>query len=88
MMKGYVYILQSERNGRYYIGSTNDVARRLEEHNGRQVVATRYICPLRLVYTEEFEEIIDARRRELQIKKWKSKKEIEKLILGAVVSIG
>ncbi|MFA4891014.1 MAG: GIY-YIG nuclease family protein [Candidatus Gracilibacteria bacterium] len=81
-MKGYVYILQSEKNGRYYVGSTNDLERRFKEHNGRQVRATKYICPLKLVYTEEFVDIIDARRRELQIKKWKSKKEIEKLILG------
>ncbi|MFA5820698.1 MAG: GIY-YIG nuclease family protein [Candidatus Gracilibacteria bacterium] len=79
-MKGFVYILKSEKNGRYYVGSTNNLNRRIKEHNTGQQKATRYIVPLKLVYMEEFDTILAARRRELKIKSWKSKKEIEKLI--------
>jgi hypothetical protein len=32
-MKGYIYILQSLKNQRFYIGSTNDLERRVVEHN-------------------------------------------------------
>ena len=40
-----VYTLQSERNGRFYIGFSGDVASRLTRHNNRAVKATRYLDP-------------------------------------------
>jgi len=45
----YVYILESEKDGKHYIGSTNDLGRRLEEHNSGQVAATAPRRPLRMV---------------------------------------
>lgn len=42
----YAYILQSRTDGRLYIGSTNDLKRRLEEHNAGKVAATEPRCPL------------------------------------------
>jgi len=77
-----VYILQSLKNGSYYTGYSEDVERRLELHNAGHVKATRYKRPYRLVYTESFETEADARRREHQIKTWKSRVAIEKLIAG------
>ncbi len=41
-----VYILQSERNGRYYIGFTKDIESRIDLHNKGRVKSTRYIRPL------------------------------------------
>ena len=52
-----VYILQSERNQRFYVGSTNDFERRLAEHQRGHSVATRGRGPWRLVYQEQFESL-------------------------------
>jgi len=71
-----MYILKCS-DGSYYTGSTNDLLRRLEEHNSRNGANyTKERLPVRLVYYEEFERIEEAFYREKQIQKWsKSKKE-------------
>lgn len=68
----FVYILQSEKTGRYHIGCTEDVARRLAQHNAGMTQATRNLRPWLLVHTEEYQTLGEARRREAQIKSWKS----------------
>ena len=75
-----VYIIQSERNGSYYVGYSEDVVRRLEQHNAGKVKATRYRKPYRLVYQETYLTETEARQREHYIKSQKSKKFIEGLI--------
>jgi putative endonuclease len=80
-MKGYTYILLCS-NGQYYTGSTNDLERRLAEHqNGEGANFTRKYLPVKLVYYEEFERIDDAFYREKQIQGWSRKKK-EALIKG------
>jgi len=37
----YVYILISKKDGKFYTGSTNDLKRRFDEHNGGKVESTR-----------------------------------------------
>ncbi len=44
----YVYILTSKRDGRLYVGSTNDLKRRLEEHRQGQCEPTKSQRPLEL----------------------------------------
>jgi putative endonuclease len=80
----FVYILQSETTGRFNIGSTDDLERRLSEHLRGHSLATRGRGPWKLAYKEEFETLLDARRRELEIKRWKSAKMIQALIRGSV----
>ena len=75
-----VYVLRSERTGRYYIGSTNDVARRLERHNAGLVKSTRASRPWLLVYTEPQVSRTEARNREAQLKRWKSHRALSELI--------
>lgn len=75
-----VYILQSEKNGSYYVGYSHDVFSRLAMHNAGKVSATRYKRPYRIVYTEQYENETDARKREYSIKAKKSRVFIEKLI--------
>ncbi len=75
-----VYILTSERNGRYYIGFTQNMEARLTMHNSGKVKSTRYLRPLRLVYTEEYETAAEARERERRLKASKSKLVIQHLI--------
>ncbi|MFZ0981661.1 MAG: GIY-YIG nuclease family protein [Candidatus Acidiferrales bacterium] len=79
-----LYILQSKTTQRFYIGSTNDVARRMDEHQRGHSLATRGRGPWELVYQEYFESLVDARRRELEIKRWKSAKLITALITAKI----
>ena len=79
-MKGYLYIIQSQKNNRYYIGSTNSWKRRIQEHNEGKSPYTRTTRPWKLVYLQEFETVGEARKRELYLKKLKSRKVIEDLI--------
>ena len=80
-MKGYLYILKSEKNGRYYIGSTKDTERRLKDfHNLGKVKATRNSKPWVVVFRKEFRVIAEARKMEYRLKQKKSKVIIEKII--------
>ena len=67
---GYVYILASERNGTLYVGVTNDLVRRVQEHRAERnpdSFTARYDIK-RLVYYEHHRDIRDAIRREKQLK--------------------
>ena len=75
-----VYILYSEKIGQYYVGYTNDLSRRLTEHNRRKGKFTDRGIPWALVYREEYPSKEDARTREAQIKARKSKEYIVSLI--------
>ncbi len=80
-MKGFVYILLCI-DGSYYTGSTNDLDRRLEEHqNGKGANHTRKRLPVELVYFEEYDRIDEAYYRERQIHGWSHTKK-EALIEG------
>jgi len=81
---GILYILQSESSGKFYVGSTQDLDRRLSEHLRGHTPSARGRGPWKLVYTERFESLLEARRRELQIKRWKSAKMIAALVITAV----
>ena len=76
----YVYVLRSERNGRFYVGFARDVQRRLEEHNRGKVKSTRYLRPWEVLYSEECGSEDEARRREREIKASKSRRYVESLI--------
>ncbi len=75
-----VYVLQSESSGRFYIGSAQDLSSRLAEHRRRHSPFTRNGGPWVLKYSEDFLILAEARRRELQIKSWKSHRSVQDLI--------
>lgn len=75
----YTYILQSQKSNRYYIGSTNDVEKRIREHNSGKTTSTRKRGPFILVYLESYDSRQNAYRREMQIKKYKGGKAFKKL---------
>ena len=65
----YVYILLTERNT-LYCGYTDDVERRFELHkSGKGAKYTRANKPLKIVYTQKFNNKIDAQHEERRIKK-------------------
>ncbi len=70
-----VYILRSNTDTWYYVGSTNDVSRRVREHNQGRVTSTKSKMPLTLVFTQEFGSEQEARSYERKIKKQRLLKE-------------
>ena len=73
MEKIGLYILLC-RNNRYYVGSTNNLERRLAEHSNGEVIATKNLLPIQLVFFQQCENLIQARRLEYQLEVKKSKK--------------
>ncbi len=68
-MKNYfTYALYSERFNRLYIGQSDDIDRRLKQHNTGRVNSTKYYKPCRLIYSEKFESRNEAVRREKELK--------------------
>src|SRR3954471_8438400 len=67
----YVYVLASERNGTLYIGVTNNIVRRVYEHQEGLVEGfTQKYEVKQLVYFEEFSDVEFAIQREKRLKKW------------------
>ena len=79
-MPFHVYILQSETSKRYYVGQTQDVKSRLAYHNANYSKSLKNRGPWDLVYQEEFASRAEAMRRERQIKSWKDRAMIERLV--------
>jgi len=82
----YVYILKSD-SGRFYIGQTDNLDRHLYQHNNdifinKNSFTNHLKGTWHLVYYESFDTRSDAVKREKQIKSWKSKVMINKLING------
>ncbi|MFN3130354.1 GIY-YIG nuclease family protein [Roseibium sp.] len=70
-MAFYVYLLASRKNGTFYTGVTNNLARRIHEHREKQAEGfTRRYDVTRLVHYEVFETPEDAIRREKRLKRW------------------
>jgi putative endonuclease len=78
----FVYVLESLSTGKFYIGSTLDLVRRLEQHLQHRDSYTGSRGPWKLVYQEQFADFADARERERQLKSWKSHRAIVDLILA------
>jgi len=65
----YVYLIRSQKvNGWKYIGSTNNLERRIKEHNNGKVLSTKNYGPFSLIYYEAYLSENDAREREKQLK--------------------
>lgn len=71
-----VYVLKSEKDGNLYIGCTSDLDKRLICHNKGQVKSTKSRRPLKLIYSEKFDNIYEAFGKERYYKSAKGKKEL------------
>ena len=80
MAKYYFYILHSKSLGKFYIGHTSDLQERLRKHNSNHKGFTGGVGDWEIVYTENYSTKELAYAREREIKKWKSKVRIQKLI--------
>ena len=75
-----VYILYSRTVDRYYIGVSQDVQRRVHQHNAGYAPATKGRGPWRLCRTEVYPTRAAARRREAFLKRQKSRRYLEQLL--------
>ncbi len=79
-MPHYVYILQSIKDNKYYIGETHDVNARLLFHNSGKQRSTKNRIPFKIILVENFESRSSALTREKQIKRWKGGNAFKTLI--------
>lgn len=64
----YMYILKSSKDDKLYFGSTNNLSRRLKEHNAGLVPSTKSRKPFKLIYFEGYVSEEEARHRESNLK--------------------
>ena len=64
----YVYALKSLERNYIYVGMTNDMDRRVKEHNKGENRSTKAYKPFVLIYKEQFETRIEARKKEKYLK--------------------
>lgn len=86
-----VYILHSTIRNRYYVGCSENVERRLSEHNSGKVSSTKAYLPWQIIYKEDFENVGEAYKREKEIKSYKGGYKFKELIkrrVGRVVECG
>jgi len=82
----WVYILKLT-NGQYYIGSTDNVTRRLTRHMQGHTATTKRVVPTALVLKQEYKTLRDARSVELKIKKLKRRDYIEKMVKAGYINL-
>lgn len=76
----YTYVLRSEIDGLFYTGCTNNLKRRLGQHNNGANISTRNRRPLKLIYFEGHLNKKDALRREKYLKTNKGKTMLKYII--------
>ena len=79
-MKYFIYILQSEKDGTYYIGHTSNLEARLRRHNQGRSAYTKSKAPWKLLYKEVLNSKAEAMRREQEIKRKKGREYIDYLV--------
>jgi putative endonuclease len=76
----YVYVLESLKDEKFYTGFTEDIKRRIDEHNSGENISTARRRPLKLVYYEAFCDKNDALRRERYFKSTKGKTTLRQML--------
>jgi putative endonuclease len=75
----HVYVLRSEKTGRRYIGSCEDLTDRLGRHNRGESKATAHGVPWKLVYSEQLATRSAALLRERYFKTGKGRDELDRI---------
>ncbi len=78
----YVYVLRTKKNGRYYIGQTQNLAKRLEKHSRGKTKSMKNRGEFDVVYLESCPSRADAMRREKEIKSYEGGGAFKRLLLG------
>ena len=76
----YVYVLKSEKDGKLYVGQTENLEKRVKLHNSGLVKSTKHRTPFKLIHSANFVTRAEARWQE---RKWKTgwgHKQLSKII--------
>ena len=76
----FVYVLLSKKDKDFYTGYTNNLKRRLKEHQEGKIVSTKHRLPIQLIYYEVCLNKYDALAREKYLKSGRGKKYIKSRI--------
>ena len=76
----FVYILKSLSARKTYVGSTDNLVRRLAEHNTGKSTFTKTFLPWKLIYSEECDSLKSVRNREKYFKTAAGRKVLKKLL--------
>ena len=80
----YCYILRSQKDKKFYIGSSGDLKKRFLEHQNGKVQSTKSRRPLQLIFYEAFISKDDATRREHYFKSSKGKSSLRMMLRGTL----
>ncbi|MBI2097827.1 MAG: GIY-YIG nuclease family protein [Candidatus Vogelbacteria bacterium] len=82
----YIYILQSQKDQKWYTGMTSDLRKRFKEHQDGQSRSTKGRGPFELIYYEACYNVYDARAREKYLKSGRGKvylrKRLKRFLFG------
>jgi putative endonuclease len=84
----FVYILRTSSNT-LYVGQTNNLEKRINEHKGKSSKSAKYVryfTSVELVYSEKHPTRAAVMKRERELKKWPRKKKLD-LILGKIPGV-
>lgn len=84
----FVYVIRSEKDGRFYVGMSADVEKRLNEHNSGKTRSTKAYRPWKFFFKEEFPTREEARKREKYLKSGFGKKWIKDKYNRSYSSVG
>jgi len=82
----YIYCLESEKCDELYFGYTNDLNRRLKEHNQKLNFSTKRYAPWKLIYYEACLNQDDAKRREKYLKTSTGRRMFRRRIIKYIIS--
>lgn len=77
--------MQSLKNFRYYIGSTDHIQKRLDQHNKGYVKSTKNMRPWQLKVFVKRDSLLEARKDEYRLKKYKNRAILEKVISDGIL---
>jgi putative endonuclease len=76
----HVYVLRIKKSGRYYIGQTQDLSKRLEKHARGKTKSMKNRGQFEVVYVEKYSSRAEAMKREKEIKRYKGGEAFRKLL--------
>jgi putative endonuclease len=76
----FIYVIESERNGIWYVGLSSDPKSRLNQHNGGKSKFTKGHLPWILIYTEKIGDLTEARKMEKYFKTAAGKRRLKKIL--------
>lgn len=82
----FVYILENEKGG-FYIGSTINLEERIKQHINGSTFTTKRMKAYKLVFSQEYKNLKDARRVEYKLKKLKRHDYLAKIIKEGFIKI-